>query len=289
MSTSTNLEAANIAETIAHEARKPERLVSGDDRGALYAVPVGYNIVTDADLERMQNAPFRKKGNVAFKATESFVVYVNKHKQPESLLYAQVDARNFSSPLKVLAVLNDHQPGNLNETVAGWKDFTAWLMPQASHEWKTWTQFDGKRMSQFEFAQFIEDNIKDVANEDGYPTGTDMLKMAVQFEMSQDKRIKSAIRIQSGGTNIEYVDNDDAATVERMEAFNKFMLGIPVFWQGQAYYLEAKLRYRVREGVLSLWYDLVRPDIVVDDAVKQILSDIEANIEVPVLYGEIFE
>lgn len=179
--------------------------------------------------------------------------------------------------------------GNLNETVAGWKDFTAWLMPQASHEWKTWTQFDGKRMSQFEFAQFIEDNIKDVANEDGYPTGTDMLKMAVQFEMSQDKRIKSAIRIQSGGTNIEYVDNDDAATVERMEAFNKFMLGIPVFWQGQAYYLEAKLRYRVREGVLSLWYDLVRPDIVVDDAVKQILSDIEANIEVPVLYGEIFE
>lgn len=279
---------ANIAQTIAQESRKPESLKEGADHGELYAIPDGYRLATDAELEALQNAPYRKKGHASFKAADSFVLYVNKHKQPESLLYAQVNAHNHQNPLVITAVFNDHQNGVLNDSRAGWKDFTAGLTPQASHEWMTWTKCDGQRMSQFQFAQFIEDNIKDVASEDGYPTGTEMLKMAVQFELSQDKRIKSAIRIQSGGTNIEYVDNDDAATVERMQAFDKFMLGIPVFWQGQAYYLEAKLRYRVREGVLSLWYDLVRSDLVVDDAVRQILSDVESKTEVPVLYGEVF-
>ncbi|NYT59460.1 DUF2303 family protein [Alcaligenaceae bacterium] len=277
----------NAVDTILDAAGQPFSFPIGADNGQLIAVPEGWSLETDARLEQLQNAPYRKKGHSAFKAPDSFVAYVNKHKQTESLLYAQVNAQNNAAPLTIRAVFNDHQGAGLNDTNAGWCDFTASLAPQASHEWKTWTELNSKPMSQFEFALFIEDNIKDVATEEGYPSGTEMLKMALQFELSQDKRIKSAIRIQSGGTNIEYVDNDDAATVERMQAFDKFMLGIPVFWQGQAYFLEAKLRYRVREGVLKLWYDLVRSDLVVDDAVKQILADVQQKTDVTVLYGEI--
>lgn len=277
----------NIAETIALESRKPQTMVSGRDRGTLFAVPEGFNLQTDAVMEQMQNAPNRKKGHVSVKTTDSFVQYVNKHKQPESLLYAQVDTTNINTPLVIKAVFNDHHGEKLNDTSAGWCDFTASLTPEASHEWKTWLARDGKPMDQFTFAQFLDDNIKDVSSEEGYPTGTEMLQMALRFELSQDKRIKSAIRIQSGGTNIEYVDDDDAATVERMQAFDKFMLGIPTFWMGQAYTLEAKLRYRVREGKLALWYDLVRPDLVVNDAVAKILEDVQKKTELTVLYGGI--
>ncbi len=282
----TNLE-KNIAETIALESRKPQELHAGIDRGVLFAIPDGFHLSTDASLEQMQDAPSRKKGHVSVKTTDSFVHYVNKHKQPESLLYAQVDTTNINTPLVIKAVFNDHHGENLNETPAGWCDFTASLTPEASHEWKTWLSRDGKPMDQFAFAQFLDDNIKDISSQEGYPSGTDMLKMALQFELSQDKRIKSAIRIQSGGTNIEYVDDDDAATVARMQAFDKFMLGIPTFWMGQAYTLEAKLRYRVREGKLSLWYDLVRPDLVVNDAVAKILEDVQQKTQLAVLYGGI--
>lgn len=277
----------NIAETIVRESRKPQMLAEGHDHGKLYAVPDGFKLSTDSVLESMQNAPSRKKGDVRVKTAESFIAYVNRHKQPETLLYAQIDAKNINTPLVIRAVFNDHQGEGLNATEPGWRDFTATLVPEAAHEWKTWSAHDGKAMGQLEFAVFLDDNIKDVSAQEGYPSGTDMLRMATQFEAAQDKRIKSAIRIQSGGINIECVDTDDSATVERMQAFDKFMLGVPTFWKGQAYLLEAKLRYRAKDGKLALWYDLVRPDIVVNDAVEQILKDVQEKTELTVLYGEI--
>lgn len=282
----TQLE-TNIAETIARESRKPELLIAGKNRGNLFAIPNGFDLQADSALEQMQDAPYRKKGHVSVQTADSFTQYVNKHKQAESLLYALVDTTNINTPLVIKAVFNDHHGAALNATPAGWRDFTASLTPEASHEWKTWNARDGKQMDQFTFAQFLDDNIKDISSQQGYPSGTDMLQMVLRFELSQDKRIKSAIRIQSGGTNIEYVDDDDAATVERMQAFDKFMLGIPTFWMGQAYMLEAKLRYRVREGKLSLWYDLVRPDLVVNDAVAKILEEVQQKTELTVLYGGI--
>lgn len=277
----------NYAQTISKEARRPVVIRTQDGRGDLVALPGDWNLQTDTSLEKLQDTPYRKKGMAKFTVMESFVSYVNKHKRPNSTIYAKANSSEKNQPLTVTAVFNDHTPEVNGIAPAGWQDFRAVLVPDISHEWSTWSSKDGKGMSQFEFAQFIDDNVKDISSSDGYPTGTEMLKMALAFELSQDKRIKSAIRIQSGGTNIEYVDDDDAATVERMKAFDKFMLGIPVFWHGQAYAVEAKLRYRVREGKLTLWYDLVRTDVVMDDAVEHILSQITSGTESEILYGEI--
>ena len=277
----------NIAETVAREARKPMPLGQDDETGAtLFAVPEGWSLQTDQCMEKLALTPYRKRGKATFVDTASFVTYVNTHKKPESKLYATVDQAS-ESPLAITAIFNDHQASDVNESKAGWLDFNARLLPKASHEWKKWTAHDGKAMSQFDFAQFIEDNMKDIATKEGLPNGTEMLRMALQFELTQDKRIKTAIRIQSGGTNIEYVEDDDTGTVERMSAFDRFALGIPVFWRGQPYYIEAKLRYRLREGVLKIWYDLIRPDVIVDDAVEGILETVSNEVGLPVLYGHV--
>ncbi|MFA5633441.1 MAG: DUF2303 family protein [Porticoccaceae bacterium] len=279
----------NYAQTIAKEARRPVTIVDAE-RGKVVALPEGWSLRTDSSIEALEDHPYRKKGTVRFKVWESFVEYVNRHKQPETVIYAKVDKDESDMPLTVTAVFNDHQSKDNIPAQAGWQDFRAILAPEASHEWRTWTTHSGRQMSQFEFAQFVDDNIKDISSgQEGYPTGTEMLQMALAFEISQDKRIKSAIRIQSGGTNIEYVEDDDASTVAHMRAFDKFMLGIPVFWRGQAYAVEAKLRYRVREGKLTLWYDLVRVDVVVDDAVEQVLEAVGAGTESSILYGEIIK
>ncbi len=278
----------NYAQTIANEARRPV-ILTGSNRANVIALPEGYSLKTDSSMEALADHPYRKKGTARFKVPESFVEYVNKHQLPNSVIYAKVDKSERNAPLTVTAVFNDHDAETEKKGAeAGWQDFRAILVPEASHEWRTWTANSGKQMSQFEFAQFLDDNIKDISSgQDDYPTGTQMLQMALAFELSQDKRIKSAIRIQSGGTNIEYVEDDDASTVARMQAFDKFMLGIPVFWRGQAYAIEAKLRYRVREGKLTLWYDLVRTDVVVDDAVEQVLQAVSAGTGSSILYGEI--
>ena len=276
----------NYAQTIANEARRPT-ILGSTSRANVIALPEGWNLKTDASMEQYGDYPYRKKGITSFKVQESFVEYVCKHKLENTVLYAKVNKDDGKNPLVVTAVFNDHDHNEMDEPQAGWQDFRAHLVPQASHEWLVWTENSGKKMSQFQFAAFIDDNIKDISSQEGYPTGTDMLQMALQFELTHDKRMKSAIRLQSGGTNIEYIEDDDASTVKRMQAFDKFMLGIPVFWRGQAYAVEAKLRYRVREGELTLWYDLVRTDVVVDDAVENILAAVGNGTDSSILYGEI--
>lgn len=276
----------NAVETILKEARVPFDFGFTSDAGRLIAVPEGWQLQTDAQLEQLQPRPYRVKGQVATKTVESFSHYVNTHKREESLLYAVVDEHS-TTPLRVTAVFNEHQGGEVDENQPGWRDFTATLTPDVSHEWQNWTSNSGKRMNQFEFALFIEDNIKDVSSQEGYPTGTEMLKMATQFEATQDKKFRSAVRVQSGGVNLECIDTDNAATVEKMQAFDRFMIGIPAFWKGQAYLLEAKLRYRVQSGVLTLWYDLIRPDLVVNDAIDKILDDVKQATGLPALYGAI--
>lgn len=106
-------------------------------------------------------------------------------------------------------------------------------------------------MTQAEFATFIEDNLADIAGSDGLPSGADMLRMSIDFEAKQDMRFKSALRLQSGGVDLAFVQQEDNGTLEKMKLFDRFAIGVPVFWGDAAYRVEARLRYRVREGKLS--------------------------------------
>lgn len=270
----------NLAETIFRQAREPQELGHSLNSGKLFAVPDGWSLKTDAEMERLQERPFRKKGNIIFTTSESFVDYVNLHKTEETRIYA-VSSEN--SPLVVKAVFNENQPA---QALPGWCDFTAAFVPKTAFEWETWTKNDRKPMSQFDFAVFVEENLKDIyqppaeSGKTTMPSGAQMLEMAIKFEVNSEKRLKSTIRLQSGGSNLDFVDNDDAATVERMSVFDKFSIGIPVFWKAQGYVLNARLRYRNQSGKLALWYELIRPDLTVDDAVNDALDLIEKGTEI---------
>lgn len=281
---------SNIAETVARLTPKPFEL-AGSSAGRLFAVPEGFRLQDDSALQKLQLTPTRKKGDVQLKTLDSFLQYVNQHRQGQSQIYVKVNAKSADAPLVVTAVLNDHTHGDL-AMPAGWCDFRAVLTPDSSPEWKTWVGNSGQKMTQMEFATFIEDNIhcfagKDTAGGEGFPSGGEMLQMALAFEASSEKRVRSAVRLQSGGVNIEHVDTDDAATVTRMQAFDRFRLGLAPFWRGDSYPLEAKLRYRNSSSGLSLWYDLVRPDRVVDYAVEEILAKIEAATTIKPIFGGI--
>ncbi len=280
----------NIAETVARLTPKPFELANSP-HGRLFAVPEGFQLQDDTALQKLQLTPTRKKGGVHLKTLDSFLQYVNQHRQPQSQIYVKVNAKSADAPLVVTAVLNDHAHGDLLNA-AGWCDFRAVLTPDSSPEWKTWIGASGQKMTQMEFATFIEDNIhcfagKDIDGGQGFPSGGEMLQMALAFEASSEKRVRSAVRLQSGGVNIEHVDTDDAATVTRMQAFDRFRLGLAPFWRGDSYPLEAKLRYRNTSSGLMLWYDLVRPDRVVDHAVEEILAKIEASTTITPIFGGI--
>jgi uncharacterized protein YfdQ (DUF2303 family) len=162
-----------------------------------------------------------------------------------------------------------------------------------SAEWKVWTGQNEKPLSQLEFASFLERNSDDINTGEGdvkFPSSLDMLKMATEFEANSDKSIKSVVRLQSGGYRIDCVDDEDSATRSQMQVFERFMIGIPVFYAGAGYRIQARLKYRNSGGKLAFWYELIRPDTMHEHAARELIQSIGMGLAgeglaVPLLMG----
>lgn len=283
--------AENIASTVAREARKPQQLLVRGNH-TLFAVPDGhggFNLETDAALDALQAAPERKRGNVALDTVEAFTAFVLRHATAATTIWCKVDREKCTASFR--AIFNDNNAVEVDAkgadiAVPGWRDFTATFTPARSVEWNIWSGADGKAMDQASFATFIDDNLKDIATVEGRPTATQMLAMATNLEISQDKSIKSAVRVQSSGVQVEYVENDDAETIKRMNVFDRFVLGLAPFWRGAGYQMEARLKYKLSQQKLTLWYELVRPDLVLDDATQSLITQIQESVGRQVFFGD---
>lgn len=268
----------NAVETIVREARKPIELTGASE---FLALPEGYKL---EDLEKFKNAPRRKHAKVSMDDTNSFVDYVKRH---GSLANATVwcDADFVGNKVAFISILNDNgeQDGEQH-----WRDHTAKFSPTFSEEWNRWTKMNKHQFSQAEFAAFIEENLKDIAGVEGSPTGAQMLEMALSFEANQDMRFKSAIRLQNGGVQMSFVQDDDSQTMAKMQMFDRFSLGLPVFWNGDAYRLDARLRYRVRDGKLTFWFELIRQDKVLEASTTTLIEKIKSETAKPFFFGNPF-
>jgi len=261
-------------ETLAREMRKP---VIAEVKGRpLFLIPEGYKAEVH---EELLEQPVRKKGVIHLSDTESFITFIKREGSLATcLIYADVDYQR--GAVKFTAVLNDN-----DEEHPHWRDYRAIYVPQKSFEWLRWTEKNCKVMSQVEFAQFLEDNNKDVASVEGMPTGIDILAMAANFESKQEIIIKSAILNHNGTVDFSYTDREDGATVERMKMFKQFALGLAPFFNGEGYRITARLRYRKEGGKLSFWYELDRPDVILEKAAVAMIKAIKDGAGFPFLFG----
>lgn len=254
--------------------------IAGQDHIKRVALPPGWEL-EEKDDECLRIQPYRKTGIIELKEQGSFVDYINRHKIIDlTTIYCLADY--LKSEIGFRCIINDHSGQADGQQ---WRDHEVRYTPFFSEEWKRWTRNDRIQKSQIEFASFIEDNLADIAAAEGMPTGAQLLEMAVSFEANQDKRYKSSIRLQSGGVQLNFVEDDDAQTLQQMKLFEKIAIGIPVFWGGDAYQLTARLRYRVTQGALTLWYELIRPDKILEHATNTVIKNIKSETEVPLYFG----
>ena len=231
-------------------------------------IPDGYTV---KDLEHLLPAPTRKRAAVQVHDADSFCAYFNAHSTRYSTIYADVDYG--AEKFVVLAVLDDN-----GADFAGWRDHTCTLVRRPSVEWERWNSKCRANMGQAEFATFLEENLVDVVNAEGMPTGSEMLQMALAFERTADKRLKSKVNLQSGGVRFEYVDDDNAETRTSMQVCD----GATV-----AYQIEARLKYRDNGGKRSFWHELIRPDRAFKQAVTEELESISLKAVRTILRGTI--
>lgn len=276
----------NVAATLAREMKGPMEVLQNNEAATdirRVALPVGWT-VREFDDEKYLAVPRRKKGLVRLHDTASFVGYVKRH---GSLTTCTVwcKADYAAGEIAFTAIINDHGEGDNDQR---WRDHRAVFSPDFSAEWSRWNGRNGsaKSFTQFDFACFIEENNKDIVAKDGSPSGAQMLEMALNMEANQDVKFKSAIRLQNGGVSLNYVADDDHQTVTRMQLFERFTLGMPVFWNGDPYQIDARLRYRVRDGKLTFWYELIRPDKILEAATTTMITEIQGQVGMPFFFGE---
>lgn len=275
------METINNAKTLLEAgvaSAAPNILIEG---GIPYVVaPTDYRI---KPLEDMLPAPVRKRSKVTTTDTEGFIYYTHKHgKDGNTVIYADIDGE--SNKFNLVAVLDDH---GYKASDAQWREHRCQFEPAQAVEWKRWVGKNKAVFSQAEFAIWLEDNLSDIATVPNMPTGADILQMALGFEANAEKRLRSKINLQNGGVRFEFIEDEDKDTRASMEVFQRFTLGLPVFeGSSSAYPLEARLKYREKEGKVTFWFELIRPDRVFKEAVDDELNRIKDATGFPVIAGK---
>lgn len=273
----------NIATTIARETAKPVTVCEinpGPGGQILHvAVPKGFEIKTidnEATLER----PRFTAAAASLVDMDSFLSYVSTHDCGDGVAAVWCDFNPVTFGLTFKAVIDEHEPA-----APAWRKHTAVFTPRLSVEWGIWLGKNKKEQSQVQFAEFIESNEKDIAGGEGLPSSLQMMTMATAFEANSEKRFKSKVRLQSGGVALEYVNTDDDATIEQMKLFEKFQIGVPVFWSlrkagepVRAWPITARLKYKAASGAVQFWYDLIRPDLIHELAALEMIEKVRAGL-----------
>lgn len=208
-------------------------------------------------IEKAHPVPYRKRGTIALTSIESFNEFVKDQARAEgSYIYADPDAR------KLTAVFNDHEYGE-RSTDAGWRDYRAVYEAELSREFATWLTNNKKPMEQEVFAVFLEDNIADVVE----PSGETLLAIALTLQAKTEVNFNSSKRLDNGQVQLTYTENIDArAGAGAIEIPREFAIGCRLFKNGEGYKIRARLKYRLGGGHVKFWYELDRPENVIEDA-----------------------
>ncbi|MCS6037200.1 YfdQ family protein [Klebsiella pneumoniae subsp. pneumoniae] len=136
-------------------------------------VPDGFDIKS---LESLQSAPYRIRQNTNLISPGSLIAYIQRFRDARSVVF----------------LLTRPKPGSSRcWTSTRNADNPHWGMHKAvydcpfSDDWKAWVGSDGNKMNQIDFAEFLENNIQNIAPiSDNYkgPSGTDLLEMVLAFQ-----------------------------------------------------------------------------------------------------------
>ncbi|MFZ6801962.1 DUF2303 family protein [Undibacterium sp. Di24W] len=228
-------------------------------------LPEGYKTVDlTKEIEQAQPAPNRKKGTIQLTSIDSFLQFIaDQNQAANAYIYANPEAQILT------AVFNDNK-----EHAIGWRDHRATFKAELSREFANWMQHNKVQMPQESFAIFLEDNIADIVE----PSGEVLLGVATSLQAKTEVAFNSAKRLDNGQVQFMYTENIDArAGNGTLEIPREFALGIRIFKNGDGYKVKARLKYRLHSQNLKFWYELDRPENVIETAFKESIEKAQAS------------
>lgn len=271
MSNETELTTADLIAELKAAALAPVTI----DGVTHLVLPGGYAAVDiTKTIRNAQLVPDRKRGSVVVKDVDSLLSFAaDQAAQSIGYIYADPDSTT------ITAVFNDNKQGT------GWRDFRAVFKAEQTPEFQRWIFNNGaaKAKTQTEFAEFIEDNIADIHGD----AAQALLDAATTIQASTSINFSSAKRLQDGRTQLAYTEEIDAKAGQggALEIPKVFPLGLRVFKNGAGYMLNARLKYRLGTGSVKFWYELDRPERVIESAFADYVAAVREKSGYTVLIG----
>jgi uncharacterized protein YfdQ (DUF2303 family) len=256
----TKTEAAVVAE-LADQAAENQRVAISV--GEVYLVRGGDGELRIVDTDGYAPNPRHKEAKRSVTDAASFVAYVNRHADDHTEVYAHTNTS------KVVAVIDSHDESTGDP---GWQKHRVSLDLEHSKQWLAWKNADGQLLAQDEFADFIDDQWNDVID----PEPARMIDIARTFQAHTKVNFESVIRDTSGDVKLSYIEDTAAKAGQKgdIEIPARIQLALRPYIGGPIYSIWANFRYRLRGGSVSLGFKLERPELILEAAFADIVTEI---------------
>ncbi len=199
---------------------------------------------TRTEAQSTQAHPNRAKG-VAVVDSIGDMIGLAEHQGAgsSSVTYADLSSLSF------VTVINDHC-----DEAAGWRDHRITHRLAHSAAMKAWISHDREMLTQADFAEHIEDRLRDIID----PSSADMLEIAQTFHATTSTDFRSGHRLKSGVTRFQYLEEQEAKAgqARELDIPDRFRIEIEPFVGSSARHIEARFRFRLQAGQLTLGYIL---------------------------------
>lgn len=208
-------------------------------------------------LELLLNAPHRPSIHVKLATSKDLHAYLVKQstKIPDDsatsdnvVVFADRDKLTFHAFLDYHHQAEDHR----------WLNHSASVTYKESHQFGIWKGSDGEKMSQEEFAEFLDENVLDITD----PTGSDVVSFASCLEARRTEVFKSSKNLANGEVQFNWSNESSGDAVTKFPTDMK--IGIPIWTNGEKIQIPVKLFFRVSEGQLLFWYKLRQLEAIID-------------------------
>lgn len=274
--------AAAVGVLAGKEIARAEQQCAADIKTAPNGLP--YRITANGAIERLDYfaaGPAARMAVVSVYTSDSFSAYINRFKDPTSVVFADVLARKFTG------VMSYFKAGP--EGAGEWDKHRVDLQLRATPNWAIWEAANKKEMDQATFAQFIEDNLCDIAE----PAGAMIVQIARTLEAKVNAVFSSDIRPDNGSYAFAYAEDvQSQAGRGTLTIPNEFTLVLQPFEGSKTYQVKARFRHKLRSGKLSMWFDLIRIEDVIrtafaeeQDRIDDAINTSDTDPELPILAG----
>ncbi|TCB16104.1 DUF2303 family protein [Acinetobacter sp. ANC 5045] len=234
-------------------------------------IPEGGNVHT---FENVLKRPLQLNQSVNLHTAGDFVAYVNRFADSNSMIFVNVLAG------KIKAILDYHEArqddaatSDQAKNQARHCKHVANFNVEQTPEFIKIREASGRTFTQSQFALFLEDVLPYISE----PVAAELYEIVQTLSAKTGVDFKSGIRTDNGQVSLTYNETIEAraGVAGNLTIPERIVFGVKVHRGGEHYAIPARFRYRIKEGCLTLWYDIDQLEKAIEKSMEDTVDYIK--------------